>query len=75
VLRDGVPAGQVTSAAWGATVGSAVGLAWLWDPAGRPIDAAWTRAASYEVDVGGQLTAIAVSLRPLVDPDGARIRS
>ena len=29
LLRDGEPAGQVTSAAWGATVGAAVGLAYL----------------------------------------------
>ena len=29
VLRDGGPAGQVTSAAWGATVGAGVGLAYV----------------------------------------------
>ena len=29
LLRDGEPAGQVTSAAWGETVGAAVGLAYL----------------------------------------------
>ncbi len=75
VLRDGVPAGQVTSAAWGATIGAAVGLAWVWDPAGVPIDAAWVRAASYEVNVGGVLTPVTVSLRALLDPEGARIKA
>ena len=30
VLHDGVPAGQVTSAAWSSTCGSAVGLAYVW---------------------------------------------
>jgi len=75
VLRDGVPAGQVTSAAWGATVGAAVGLAMLRDPEGGTTDAAWVRAGTYQVDVGGELRPITCSLRPLVDPDGARIKS
>ncbi|MGO4258499.1 GcvT family protein [Marmoricola sp. RAF53] len=76
VLRDGVPAGQVMSAAWGATVGAAVGLASLWDPAGGAVDPAWVRAGtSYAVNVGGDVLPIRVSLRPLVDPDGERIRS
>jgi 4-methylaminobutanoate oxidase (formaldehyde-forming) len=66
VLRDGVPAGQVTSAAWGATVGAAVGLAWIWSPGGEPVNAAWIREATYEVDVGGALVPIVVSLRSLV---------
>ena len=29
LLRDGAPVGQVTSAAWGETVGSCVGLGYL----------------------------------------------
>ncbi len=33
LLRDGEPAGQLTSGAFGATLGSAVGLAYLRDPA------------------------------------------
>ncbi|MBO9522845.1 MAG: FAD-dependent oxidoreductase [Nocardioidaceae bacterium] len=75
VLRDGRPAGLVTSAAWGATVGAAVGLALLWDPDGGVTDPAWVRASSYEVNVGGDLHPVRVSLRPLVDPDGERIRT
>ena len=74
VLRDGVPAGQVMSAAWGATVGAAVGLASLWDPGGGTVTPDWVRAASYEVNVGGTIVPIRVSFRPLVDPDGARIK-
>jgi 4-methylaminobutanoate oxidase (formaldehyde-forming) len=73
VLRDGMPAGQVTSAAWGETVGSCVGLAYVWDPADAPIDADWVRSGSYEVTVGDARAPIAVSLRPLVDPEGHRI--
>jgi heterotetrameric sarcosine oxidase gamma subunit len=74
VLRDGRPAGQVTSAAWGATVGACVGLAYLWDPDGGPVDADWVRGTSYQVDVGGDRQRISVSLRPLVDPEGLRIK-
>ncbi len=75
VLRDGVPAGQVTSAAWGASVGAGVGLAYLWDPDGGPVDAEWVRAAAYDVAVGADLVAISVSLRPPVDPEGLRIKA
>lgn len=75
VRRDGVPAGQVTSAAWGATVGRAVGLAYLWDPAGGRVDADWVRASSYEVAVGGDLVPITVSLRAPFDPEGHRVRN
>ena len=70
VLRDGVPSGQVMSAAWGATVGAAVGLAYLWDPGGGVVDKEWLLGSSYEVDVGGTRCAARISLRPLVDPDG-----
>ena len=75
MLRGGAPSGQVMSAAWGATVGSCVGLAYLWDPAGGPVDAEWVRASSYEVDIGGERRPVALSLKPLVDPDGDRIRA
>jgi heterotetrameric sarcosine oxidase gamma subunit len=74
VLRDGVAAGQVMSAAWGASVGSAVGLAYVWDRKGSTIDADWVRAGAYEVNVGGTHTPVTVSLKPLFDPAGEHIR-
>ncbi len=74
VLRDGVPAGQVTSAAWGETLGSCVGLAYLWEPHGAVVDAEWVRGASYEVNVGGDRYPVTVSLKPLYDPGNERIR-
>ena len=61
VLRDGVPAGQVTSAAWGETVGACVGLALL--RAAGPVTAAWLAAGSFEVDVAGERYAVRASLR------------
>ena len=70
VLRDGVPSGQVMSAAWGATVGAAVGLAYVWHHDGGVVAKDWLLGASYEVDAGGSREPVTVSLRPLVDPDG-----
>ncbi len=74
VLRGGVAAGQVTSAAWGETTGACVGLAYVWDPGGQPIDAAWIEDGAYEVNVGGEVLGVSVSLKPLYDPTNARIR-
>ena len=74
VLRDGGTSGQVTSAAWGESVGSCVGLAWLWSADHGVVDAEWVRQGRYQVDVAGARHAVRVSLRPLFDPDGARIR-
>ena len=53
VLRDEVPAGQVTSAAWGATLGSGVGLALVGDRATGTATVDWVREGSYEVDLAG----------------------
>jgi 4-methylaminobutanoate oxidase (formaldehyde-forming) len=75
VLRDGAPAGQVMSAAWGATVGAAVGLAYVWDPEGGVVGKDWLLGASYEVDVAGTRCPVTLSLRPLVDPDGLATRA
>lgn len=66
VLRDGVPAGQVTSAAWGATVGSCVGLAYLRHDG--PVTAAWLEQGGFEVDVAGERYAVRCSLRAPLSP-------
>ncbi|WP_457110889.1 GcvT family protein [Marmoricola sp. URHA0025 HA25] len=70
ILREGVPSGQVMSAAWGATIGAGVGLAYVWDPAGGVVEKEWLLGAAYEIDVGGARSPVSVSLRPVVDPDG-----
>lgn len=73
ILRDGEVAGQVTSAAWGETTGACVGLAYL-RAGGSPIDAAWVKAGSYQINVNGTLFPIEVSLKALYDPTNTRIR-
>jgi len=74
LLRDGEPAGQVMSAAWGETLGAAVGLAYLRDPAGDPVTADFVRAGTYAVNIGGRLVSAAVGLRPPYDPAGKKIK-
>jgi 4-methylaminobutanoate oxidase (formaldehyde-forming) len=74
VLRDDIPAGQVTSAAWGEATGSCVGLAYIRSADAAPVTAEWVRAGRYEVNVGGQQYPITVSLRAIYDPANSRIR-
>ena len=74
LLRDGEPAGLVTSAAWGETLGAAVGLAYLRDPAGGPVTAEFARTGRYEVNVAGQLAGAIVGVRPPYDPQGRKVR-
>src|SRR5581483_4253245 len=50
VLRDGVAVGQVTSGAWGETVGGAVGLAYIRHPAGEVVTPDVARAGAYQVN-------------------------
>jgi 4-methylaminobutanoate oxidase (formaldehyde-forming) len=38
------------------------------------INADWVKAGSYQVNVGGQLYPVSVSLKPLYDPTNERIR-
>jgi len=74
IRRNGAVAGQVTSAAWGATVGSCVGLAYVRSPDGDVVSPQWINAGAYTVDVAGDSYPISVSLRPIYDPANARIR-
>jgi 4-methylaminobutanoate oxidase (formaldehyde-forming) len=74
VLRDGLAAGQVTSAAWGATVGRAVGLAYVRDTGGGVATAGFVRSGRYQVNVSGELCPATVGLRPPYDPAGDKIK-
>ncbi|MGN6130522.1 MAG: glycine cleavage T C-terminal barrel domain-containing protein, partial [Nocardioidaceae bacterium] len=74
VLRDGAAVGQVTSAAWGETLGACVGLAYVAEPGAETTTADWVRAGGFEVNVGGSVHPVTVGLRAPYDPDNARIR-
>jgi 4-methylaminobutanoate oxidase (formaldehyde-forming) len=73
LLRDGEPAGLVTSAAWGDAVGAAVGLGYLAGQGDQAVTADFVRAGRYEVSIGGEICPATVSLRPPFDPDGTRL--
>jgi 4-methylaminobutanoate oxidase (formaldehyde-forming) len=74
ILRDGAPAGFITSAAFGHTVGcpTALGIVTRADGAA---DKAWIEAGRYEIDLAGERYAATVSLRAPYDPEGSRVRS
>ncbi len=68
VLAGDEPVGQVTSAAWAATTGAGVGLAYL-RPGSLPTDGMVT------VNVGGRLVPAQASRQAPYDPQNTRIRS
>ena len=74
VLHDGVPAGQVSSAAWSVTCGSAVGLAYVWRQDRGPVTKEDLAAGTWEVMVGDMVTPMEVHLGALYDPTSARVR-
>jgi 4-methylaminobutanoate oxidase (formaldehyde-forming) len=74
VLRDGVAVGQVTSGAWGETLGACAGLAYLRHPDGAALTPDVIRSGNYQVNVGGDLYPATVTLRSPVDPAGHRIK-
>ena len=72
IWRGGEIVGHITSAAFGHTLGGAVGLGYVSAEPGAPADA--VLGATYEVEVACERYAAEVSLRPLYDPDNAKIR-
>jgi len=73
VLRDGQAVGQVTSAAWSETLGSCVGLAYVWRRDGGPVAADYVTSGAYQINVGGTTYAAGVQLRPLLDPSNGHV--
>jgi 4-methylaminobutanoate oxidase (formaldehyde-forming) len=61
VLRDGEPVGQVTSAAYGATVGASVGLAYL--RRDQAVTSEWLAEGGYEVDLAGERLPVTATLK------------
>ena len=73
VLRDGKPVGQVSSAAFGHTVGSIVALAYVANPDGAT-DAPFLASGRFEVDVAGKHCEARASFKAPYDPENKRIR-
>jgi 4-methylaminobutanoate oxidase (formaldehyde-forming) len=73
VYRDGRRLGHVRAAAYGHTLGGAVGLAMLEDEAGLP--SAAIDHGRFEVDIAGVRHPARASVRPMYDPDRLRIKA
>jgi 4-methylaminobutanoate oxidase (formaldehyde-forming) len=74
ILRDDQPAGFVTSAAFGHTIGRPVALG-IVSRGDAPADAAWLSAGRYVVDLAGERYAATVSLKAPYDPTSSRTKA
>jgi sarcosine dehydrogenase len=72
ILRNGEPAGEVTSAAYGHTVGGIVALGYV-STGGRPVDGEFL-SARFEIDIAGERVPVRARLKPPYDPGGARLK-
>eukprot|EP00747_Dinoflagellata_sp_TGD_P020817 gnl/TRDRNA2_/TRDRNA2_128073_c2_seq1.p1 gnl/TRDRNA2_/TRDRNA2_128073_c2~~gnl/TRDRNA2_/TRDRNA2_128073_c2_seq1.p1 ORF type:complete len:437 (+),score=70.31 gnl/TRDRNA2_/TRDRNA2_128073_c2_seq1:95-1312(+) len=75
VLRDGRPVADIRSAAYGHTLGGAVGLAMIEAEDGAPVNKQYLESGRWEVDIAGTLYAAEVSLKPMYDPSNSRIKA
>lgn len=66
ILADGKPVGEITSAAYGASVGGIVALGWA-ESEGEPIDKAWLAARHWSIDLAGTLVPVTASLAAPLD--------
>jgi sarcosine dehydrogenase len=73
ILRNGEPAGEVTSAAYGHSVGGIVALGYV-ATGGARIDDTWL-AARFEIDIAGERVPVCASLKALYDPGGAKMKA
>ena len=73
VRRNGTAVGYVRAASYGFTLGGAVGLAMV--ERGSPVDAEWIASAEWTVEIAGTIHPAQVSMSPLYDPRGIRIRA
>jgi glycine cleavage system aminomethyltransferase T len=72
ILRDGEPAGEVTSAAYGHSVNGVVALGYV-ATNGAVVDAAFL-GGQFEIDIAGERVPVRASLKPPYDPAGAKLQ-
>ena len=73
ITADGAPVGEVTSAAYGYTLGGIVGLGWV-NSADDAIDETWLAGRSFAVEIAGESVNVRVGLAPFLDPRGTKLR-
>jgi 4-methylaminobutanoate oxidase (formaldehyde-forming) len=75
LIRDGIGAGQVTSAAFGEAIGACVGLAYVWRPDGDNVTPDWISEGHWQVNIGGEVVGVRVQLAAPYDPKSERVRA
>ncbi|HEY4851351.1 MAG TPA: FAD-dependent oxidoreductase, partial [Streptosporangiaceae bacterium] len=73
LLRNSEPAGFISSAAFGHTLGRTVLLGYVERRDGRKVDRAWLSSGRYQVAIGGELYDAAMTLRAPYDPERSRV--
>ncbi|MGA3158574.1 MAG: glycine cleavage T C-terminal barrel domain-containing protein, partial [Steroidobacteraceae bacterium] len=73
ILRDGRPVGHLSSAAYGHSLGCAVGMGYVAREDGAA-DEAFISSGRYQIDIAGTLAEARIHLRAPFDPKGLRIR-
>ena len=71
ILRDGRIVGQITSGAYGHSLGGAIGLGYV--PCRADESPAEMLASTYQIEVAGRLVGAEASIRPLYDPAAQRM--
>ncbi|TRW96629.1 FAD-dependent oxidoreductase [Paracoccus sp. M683] len=71
ILRDGRIVGQITSGAYGHSLGGAIGLGYVPCAPGESGDQ--MLGSTYQIEVAGELVAAQASLRPIYDPTSQRM--
>ena len=72
ILRNGEPAGWLTSGGFGHTIGKPIGYGYVRNAAG--VDADYVLNASYALEIARAIVPAKVSLAPFYDPKGLRLR-
>jgi glycine cleavage system aminomethyltransferase T/glycine/D-amino acid oxidase-like deaminating enzyme len=73
IYRNGAWAGHLNSGGYGHTLGGSVGLGNVANEEGATLD--YVKNGTYEIEVAGVRYPAKVSLRPMYDPKGERVRS
>jgi 4-methylaminobutanoate oxidase (formaldehyde-forming) len=73
ILRDGQAVGYLTSGGYGYSIGKRIGLGYVRNQAG--VTEPWLTAGRYALVIAGAETPASLSLKPLIDPEGARIKA
>ncbi|MBL4928139.1 GcvT family protein [Fuscibacter oryzae] len=73
IYRDGQRVGWLSSGGYGHTLGQSIGLGYVRNPEGVTAD--YVLSGNYQLEVASELVPCEVTLSPLYDPKGAKIKA